>query len=345
MASTELRWGIAGTGAICSDFVNALKANLQGHEVTAVAARSLGSAQKFAQTFDIPHAFEGYEALALSEVVDVVYVGTIHPAHAHVVKTMLKAKKAVLCEKPLGINVKETKEMIQCARDNDTFLMEAIWSRFLPSYDKLSDLVRSGRIGDVRYVHSTFGEAASHVDRLVRKDLGGGTMLDLGLYNVNLISFVFGPNRLPDDIHASGHLFAKEETDESITGTFIYRQGAQTGSFTTHGSCKLPNTGDVVGTKGRIMLECPFWAATQLRVFGNDGKLIETYDFPIETEPVTAYNFVNSSNLHFEAKHVAECLKAGLKQSPKLPWEETIAIAQMMESCRKQVGVSYPQDL
>jgi len=349
--STEMaaptRWGIAGCGKIASDFVNALVSNTDSttHQVVAAAARSLKTAEDFCEKFGISKPVEGYDELVEIPDVDVVYVGVIHPYHYQVVKTALSAGKAVLCEKPLGMNVRETEEMIQMAKDKGVFLMEATWSRFTPAYAKVRELLDNGSIGDVRAVESSFGEEFENAEesRICKKSLGGGTILDLGIYCINLVTWVFGDDTMPESVVAQGQLFEGEGTDESVTAMMKF-PGKKVASFSTHAMCQWQNRGQIMGTKGRIELDEPFWTPLRLNVYDTKQNLIQTFEFPCNDTKVVEYNFKNSSNLHHQAKHVRECLLSGLKESPIHPHKATLINATLAETCRKQVGVSYTQD-
>lgn len=342
------RWGIAGCGKISSDFVNALVSNTDPteHKVVAAAARGLAAAQDFSRTFSIANAVEGYEGLFTRTDVDVIYVGVIHPYHLQVVKAALEAGKPVLCEKPLGMNVREAEEMIRVAKDKGVFLMEAVWSRFTPAYAKVRQLICDEKaIGEVRAVQSSFGEAVDNAEesRICKKSLGGGTMLDLGVYNVNLILWVYGDDAAPDSVAAQGTTFGTEGTDESVSAVMKFGT-KKIATFSTHASCQWPNTGNVMGTKGRIELEHPFWSPHRINVYDTNQTLIQKFDFPCNETKRVSYNFKNSSNLHYQAKHVRECLLSGLKESPINPFKATLLNAAIQEDCRKQVGVKYHQD-
>lgn len=330
------RWGIAGAGLISKDFVNAISSlkNESGHKVVAVAARKLGDAQEFAKMFDVSTAHCGYESLAQDPNVDVVYIGVIHPFHNDLVKMMLNNGKHVLCEKPLGMNVKETKEMLELAQAKKLFLMEAVWSRCQPSYIKLKEELDKGALGRLYQANVTFGINVD-VPRLQEKKLGGGTTLDLGIYCIQFIQHVFNGER-PLKILAAGHL-NEEEVDQSVAVTFIYKDG-KTACFQTHVKTAMPCEASVYGEKGSMKLPYPFWSSNKLVTV--DGN---TQEFPLP-EGKYPFNFPNSAGLGYEAQHVRECLQQGLTESPKVSHADTLLFAELMEKVRKEVGVVYPQD-
>ena len=189
------RWGIASAGLISHDFSNALSIYPDQHTVVAVAARSLDRAREFANRFGVKNAHGSYEALAADPDVEVVYVGSINTEHVKLCKMMLAAGKHVLCEKPLGLNVRETKEIVEAAKKNEVFLMEAIWSRFVPSYVKVREDIERGVIGDVLHSEALFAVPIDKVDRILNKEKGGGSVLDIGIYCVNWAQFVHGSKK------------------------------------------------------------------------------------------------------------------------------------------------------
>jgi predicted dehydrogenase len=197
------RWGIAATGGIAASFAQALH-ETEGAELVAVCSRTQDRADAFAREHGIPRAHGSYEALAEDPEVDVVYVATPHSRHCNDAIRYLEAGKHVLCEKPLAVDQREAARMVATARANDRFLMEAIWSRFLPAYRELGRILAEGRIGEVRLVEADFGFAARFdpEHRLFAPELAGGAMLDLGIYPVQLAHLVLGP---PDVVRAVGH--------------------------------------------------------------------------------------------------------------------------------------------
>ncbi|XP_015274009.1 PREDICTED: trans-1,2-dihydrobenzene-1,2-diol dehydrogenase-like [Gekko japonicus] len=201
-----LRWGICSAGKISHDFLVALKTlPPEDHKVVAIASRELSRAQKYAQTYNIPKAYGSYAELAQDPDVDVVYVGVIHPYHLPSTLLFIQAGKNVLCEKPLGMNSAEVKAMVQAAREKGVFLMEAFWSRFFPVSEKLRSLLRQRTIGDVVMVHADFGLPLITVPRTTEKELGGGGLLDIGLYCVQFACMVFEGEK-PESVVASGFL-------------------------------------------------------------------------------------------------------------------------------------------
>ncbi|XP_042893616.1 trans-1,2-dihydrobenzene-1,2-diol dehydrogenase-like [Penaeus japonicus] len=324
------RWGIASAGLIANDFVSALKAlPAEEHRLVAVAARSLGSAQSFRDKHGLERAYESYAKLAEDPDIDVVYVGVIQVHHLAVASMMLKAGKHVLCEKPLCMDVQETKQLIALAREKKVFLMEAVWSRFFPVYQEMMKRIVAGEIGDVVQVFASFGKAAEHVERLVRKDTGGGATLDMGIYTVQFATLVMGGDK-PLKVLAGGHL-NQEGVDAVTSATLVYPRG-RTASLNTTIRANLPSEAFVVGTKGTVKVNYPMWCPESFE--SPSG----TYTSPL---PVTGqtYNFDNSQGLMYEAAEVRRCINEGLLESPGMTHEESITIAEIMEQMRAQVGV------
>jgi dihydrodiol dehydrogenase / D-xylose 1-dehydrogenase (NADP) len=217
--------------------------------VEAIAARSLESAQEFAKLHRIPKAYGSYEELAKDANIEVVYIGAIHPYHFSVAKLMLQNRKHVLVEKPMTLNLKCTQQLISLAREKQLFIMEALWSRFLPSYEFVMKTIRNGVIGDVFHVSAELGKNNAHIDRVSKKALGGGTLLNFGIYAINIIEMVF-KNEIPEKISSIAHL-NDEGVDESVCAALQF-SGGKTAVFSTHSRVQFTNEAHIVGTKGII---------------------------------------------------------------------------------------------
>lgn len=298
-----LRWGIVSAGLISSDFTTMLRMLPRSeHQVVAVAARDLSRAKEFAKKHDIPKAYGSYEELAKDPDVEVAYIGTQHPQHKAAVLLCLTAGKAVLCEKPMGVNAAEVREMVAEARSRGLFFMEAIWTRFFPAVEALRSVLAQGTLGDLRVVRAEFGKNLTHVHRATDWAQAGGGLLDLGIYCLQFISMVFGAQK-PEKIAAVGR---RHETgvDDTVTVILQYPGGVH-GSFTCSISAQLSNTVSVSGTKGMAQLLDPCWSPTELVVKG------EHKEFPLPPAPGKEFNFTNGMGMSYEAKHVRECLQKG----------------------------------
>ncbi|MGH0119952.1 UNVERIFIED_CONTAM: hypothetical protein FKN15_060509 [Acipenser sinensis] len=319
--------------------------------VVAVAARELGRAQDFANRHNIPRAYGSYQELAqdkdierafwgersrqaLFSVADVVYLGTIHPQHHPVGLLFLRAKKNLLCEKPLAMNMREVLELTAAARENDVFLMEALWTRYFPASIQISDVLAQGVLGEVKLVRVEFGMPMLDVSRAVKKELGGGALLDIGVYCLQFACMVFNGER-PESIQASGCLL-DTGVDEAVTVVLRFSSNKMAVCICTV-SVQLPNEAFIFGTKGTIKIPAPMWSPTSLIVNGNETQ------FPLP-EPSQPLNFPNSTGLRYEAQEVRRCLLAGLKQSPRMTLEDTALLTSICDEARRQVGVVYCQD-
>ncbi|KAJ6654440.1 hypothetical protein lerEdw1_007033 [Lerista edwardsae] len=329
------RWGICSAGKISHDFLVALKTlPAKDHKVVAIAARSLSRAQEYAKNHDIPKAYGSYEELAQDPDVDVTYVGVIHPYHLPATLLFIKAGKHVLCEKPLGMNAAEVKAMVQAAQEKGVFLMEAFWTRFFPAMEKIRSLLKQRAIGDVLAVHAQFGAPLLSVPRCVEKELGGGALLDIGLYCVQLACMVFNGER-PQSIVASGFL---HETGVDRTASIILNYTGQRQAVLSYTmTIQMPNRASISGTEGIIEIPEPFWCPTQLDITGHK----EEFSLPAPSQKL---NFSNSTGLRYEAEHVRQCLLHGLKESPIMSHADSRLVHSILDEVRRQLGVCYPQD-
>jgi len=331
------QWGIFSCGKISHDFVSSLASLPQSeHKVVACAARNLDSAKEFASKHSIAKAYDSYELLAKDPDVQVIYVGAINPQHLGLAKLAIENGKNVLVEKPLCINVKQTKELIDFAREKKVFLMEAIWSRFFPAYQKMREDLANKTIGDILQVSVNFGTILTHKDRCRLKELGGGATLDIGVYCAQFVSFIFGGVR-PEKILAAGHL-NEDGIDDSASATLIY-PGGRTATVIIQGTVKMESEAYACGTKGSIKVPMRFWCPTELVTPTTNG--VQQFELP-QTEKT--FNYANSVGLSYQAQEVRRCIQAGLLESPLMTLDESLVVAEIMESIRKQVGVVYPQD-
>jgi len=224
---------------------------------------------------------------------------------------------------------------VELAESKGLFLMEAIWSRFFPAYRRLKEEIEKGSIGKVLQVYASFSVEIAEIDRAKLKELGGGGILDIGIYCVQFALWVFGGDR-PTKIISGGHLNA-HGVDESCSTTLIF-EGGRTATLLCHMRVTMENQAIAVGSKGTLKLEGPFWCSTKLTL--PTGEQVE---FPLPATDKTT-NFICSMGLHYQCNEVARCINAGLKESPIVSHKDTLLIAEIMESMRKQVGVVYLQD-
>jgi predicted dehydrogenase len=311
-----IRWGIAATGGIAQGFATGL-AELDDAETAAEA---------FGERFAIPHRHASYEALAEDPDVDVVYVASPHARHEPDTLLFLEAGKHVLCEKPFALNRAQGERMVALARRQQRFLMEAIWSRFLPAYQVLARLLADGTIGDPLVVEADFGfrVPADPAHRLFNRALGGGALLDLGIYPLQLASLVLGP---PDDVRAVGQL-GETEVDEQVAAVLHHPSGALAvvkAALRTTLAC----TARIAGSEGSI--ELPAFMHCPGHVVVTTAAGTERIDAPVEGQ-----------GLRYQALEVHRCVRAGLLESPTMPLAETLTLAATMDTVRAQIGVVYP---
>ncbi|CAB3227268.1 unnamed protein product [Arctia plantaginis] len=331
-----LRWGIVTAGKISNDFVNALNSypDKGDQEIVAVAARDKNRASEFAKTHNIKKVFDSYQELARSNDIDIAYIGALNSDHYGLTTLFLENGKHVLCEKPFCLNYKQTQSLINLAKKKKLFLMEALWARFAPAYVDLEKDIKSGRLGEVKFVEANFGINAKDVARLNTKEQGGGALLDLGIYLLHLSQFVFKEE--PIKVTAIGTLF-DSGVDESETIILEY-SGGRKAVLNANSTLRLWNKATIYGTEGRVTLEDPFHFPS--KVTQVDGS-VKVYKLHSSNLP---YVFENSAGLVYEALEVERCIKAGLLESPQFAHKDTIMISKLLDTIRKQLGVHFDAD-
>ncbi len=326
-----VRWGILGAGRIARKLASDLK-YVEGARLYAVGARTEESAHAFATEFPGVKSYNSYEALLADPAVDVIYVATPHGLHFEHVMLCLKHKKAVLCEKAFAINQAQAKLMIAEARRQQVFLMEALWTKFNPHYLKVKELVDSGSIGNIRSILVNFGFRPGHPapQRLLDPALGGGTLLDIGIYNLFIALAFLGR---PDVVEASASL-TKDNIDTQCSILLKYPGGTMAQLFSSFES-DLATEADIAGDKGRIRLGNRFYAPdTTIEVF--DGKPDSRQEVPFHKEPGYGYQY--------QARHVQDCLEKGLTESPVMSFADTLLLMETMDRVREAAGIIYPHD-
>jgi predicted dehydrogenase len=322
---SDFNWGILGPGGIARAFAADLQ-QLAGHRVGAVGSRTLSNAQEFAQTFG-GSAYGSYDELISDPAIDAIYVATPHPAHKDNVIAALNAGKPVLCEKPFAVNAVEAQEMVAAAQKNNVALMEAMWSRFLPHYAQVREIIASGVLGQILTIHADHGQrlADQNIPRLVEPSLAGGALLDLGIYPVSLAHMILGN---PTKITASGVLTAKG-VDAQTSMIFDYANGAQAVLNTTMIE-QTPCRAVVAGVNGWLEIDRVFYTPTSMRVTLFDGS-------------VTQYpNTYIGHGLRQQAEAFKRVVVSGQNQSEILNWKDTVDIMQTLDTVRSQIGLHYP---
>ncbi|XP_031619041.1 trans-1,2-dihydrobenzene-1,2-diol dehydrogenase-like [Contarinia nasturtii] len=330
-----LKWGIAAAGKISQDFANAVNTlNADDHELVAVAARDLSRAEEFAKKFGVKKAYGSYLELAQDRDIEVVYVGTLNPQHLEVATLMLENDKHVLVEKPLCLNEKQAHKLITYAERKKLFLMEAIWSRMFPSYQYVRKQIQNGMLGDIVTVEAEFGFGGlNNIDRLAKKGLGGGTVLDLGVYVIQFCQWAF--QQVPKSVTATGTL-NDDGVDVEVMGEINYGDN-KIGKIKTSGLQTLSNTATIVGTKGKITIPS-FWCPTSIIDIDGTEK---TWPLP---DAEHEFIHINSCGLRYEADEVRKCIRGGEKESENVTHNESLLIARIQDEIRKQIGVKYAED-
>ncbi|WBB97551.1 Gfo/Idh/MocA family oxidoreductase [Solwaraspora sp. WMMA2080] len=320
------RWGILATGGIAARFVEDLQL-LPDAEVLAVGSRSVASAQAFADRYGIPRAYGSWDELAADGDVDVVYVATPHSAHHAATMTCLAAGRAVLCEKPFTLDLASSTELVETARARDVFLMEAMWMRCNPTVRRVCELIDDGAIGEVVSVHADFGLAGPFApeSRMRDRALGGGALLDLGIYPVSLAHLVLGR---PDSVRSWAKL-TPEGVDQN-TGVLLGYESGAVAALTCGIVGATPVTATITGSTGRISLPDPFICPSEftLRRGTGDPEVVRV------VEPA-------GNGYQYEAAEVHRCLAAGLRESPLVPHAVSLEVMELLDTIRGQIGVSY----
>jgi len=317
-----LGWGLIGTGGIAHSFAADLTLTDSGR-AAAVGSRHLDSANRFADEFDIPNRHASYEELVADPDVDVVYVATPHPMHHANALLALRAGKPVLVEKAFTMNAGEAEELVSVARAEGLFLMEAMWTRFLPHIAKIRGLLADGALGDIVTVTADHGQwfAQDPGFRLFAPELGGGALLDLGVYPVSFASLVLGaPDRIVTLVDP-----AFTGVDGQTSMLFGYPDGAQA-VLTCTLFAKSPTRAAIVGTDARIEIDDAFYSPTSFSLISRKGERTH-FDEPHE-----------GRGLRHQADEVARCLREGLLESPLMTLDETVSIMQTMDAVLAQAA-------
>ncbi|GAB3209368.1 Gfo/Idh/MocA family protein [Marinactinospora thermotolerans] len=319
--SSKVRWGILGTGAIAERFLHGLRA-VPDAEAVAVGSRDQSTADRFADRWDIPRRHGSYQALAEDDDVDVVYVATPHSAHHDATVMCLEAGRGVLCEKPLALDAAQAGAMVETARRNGRFLMEGMWTRFAPAMIEAVRLVGSGAIGRVRTLTADIGWRADYdpASRLFSPALGGGALLDLGVYPVALASAFLGE---PAGIDARAE-FAPTGVDSQVAIT-LTGNGGEVALLLASIETDLPARAVISGTEGRIEIE-EWFNPTSLTLVPRGGEP-RVLSFPRR-----------ANGFEYEAAAVTELVRAGAQESPRMPWAESLRVADVLDRIRSLTG-------
>ncbi len=322
-----MNWGIIGLGKISNKFATAL-ATVSEANIYAVASRDQTKADKFAVNHKATVAYGNYEALFQDKNVDIVYIGTPHVFHAKNAMEAMKHGKHVLCEKPISVNRKLAQKMFDCAKTNNVFLMEALWTRFIPSYIKAKQLIDEGEIGEVKSIIADFGfrSNAAPSSRVFNPKLGGGSLLDVGIYPIFLATNILGQ---PNGIKAFANLNA-QGTDDTCGILLQYENAIANLSSSLVTNQKVEAT--IYGTTGTLQLNERFHEPTSISII-RDSEIEQTFEFE-ET----------SNGMQYQIYEVHHCINNKKIQSEMMSWTDSLLLQEVMDEVRKQVGVVYEQD-
>lgn len=323
----NIRWGVLGCGGIARNFASSLK-SLETGTLEAGASSSQERADDFARETGAAKAYGNYDALVNDSDIDAVYVATTHNFHFENVKLCLQNGKHVLCEKPLTVNAAQARELIELAREQKLFLMEAVWTRFLPAVVKLKALLAEGAIGEVRTIRADFTLYHDFPDdgRMKNPELAGGCLLDLGVYPINFANFVFDAR--PVKVQGSAYL-GETGVDERSFYLLDY-PGGRHATLSSSISHQCPAEAVIYGTTGRISIPW-FHAAQELQVHleGQDEEIIKL-------------PYLEGEGFKYEIAHAMECIAAGKLESEVIPLAETLSVMETMDALRAQWGLCYP---
>lgn len=370
MAEAKIRWGILGTGRVAHDFASDLRL-VSDAALRAVGSRRLERAREFALKFGIPRAHGSYQELARSDDVDVVYVATPHARHPEDCRLCMEHSRAVLCEKPLAVNAREAETIVALAQRQRIFCMEGMWMRFHPLILRARSMVQSGELGEIRLLSAEMGYR-THFDarnRYFSLELGGGSLMDRGVYALSLALDLLGP---PLEVTGRASMVS---TGVDATSHLVlnYSKGAMA-LLTSSLTCHLRNEAVIVGSLGEIRLHDPFFAPRRLswKRFADpasppeDGPdrpggvvsriksmslLKRGYDLwgrpllnLLRPEGGAIAFYTAGRGYQFEASEVNRCLKANLTESPRMPLRESLALLQITDAMRHSWGLAYPAD-
>lgn len=320
-----MKVGIIGAGKIAIKMADTLN-GMADAEAYAVASRNREKAENFAKEHHVTKAYGSYEEMLQDEKVDLVYIATPNTCHFERAKLCISYKKPVLCEKPFTANAKQTKELLEYAKQENVFIAEAIWTRYMPSRQMINDIIASGEIGEVSSLTANLGYKLDWKERVMAPELAGGALLDIGIYPLNFASMVFG-----NDIASMTSSCVKTETGVDAQDTIVltYKDGKVATLYTTIRAI-TDQYGIVYGSKG-FLIAYNINNVTKIAIFGADRSLVREVEVP---EQITGFEY-----------EVASCKRAvetGELECPEMPHSETIKMMEWMDALRAEWGVRYP---
>lgn len=324
--SQTTNWGIMGLGKIAHKFAEGLTF-VPNSKLIAVASRNHKKAIAFGKEYDVPYQYGSYEAMLENPDIDVVYIATPHVLHYSNTMMCLQKKKAVLCEKPFAMNLKQVQEMVTLAKRQKVFLMEALWTKFLPSFQKVKNLVNSGKIGQIKTIQADFGFKAPYdpKNRIFNPALGGGSLLDVGIYPIFLAVSLLG---MPSEIQAKAHI-GKTGVDNSCAIIFKYPSGALA-SLSCSVVANQSIEANIFGDKTSIKMNTPFHTPS------THIELVEGF---VNREKIDVKNLGNGYN--YEAEEVGLCLKREQIESSTMSHKDSLELMEVLDWVREEAGILY----
>lgn len=322
----KIKWGIMAAGRIAATFADAVNFS-EGSELYAVASRDEERAKAFAEKHNAEKYYSDYLSLVKDENVDIIYIASPMAQHYEQAKMCLELGRNVLCEKTITLNSKQLKELIAIAKEKNVFFMEAMWTKFLPAFLKAKQWVNEGKIGDIKMIRADFSNLCpfNENDRLFRNDLGGGCLLDLGVYPITLACEFLG--YYPEEI-ISNAFIGKSGIDNDAAVILRYKDAFA--DLSIGFDMENPNPAFIIGTKGRIRFSSWFFCTQDVMLYDDNGNLIEEFHNP---HPKNGYEF--------EVYEAEKCLAEGKKQSDINPLSHTEATMAIMDKCRRDWGLVF----
>ena len=325
MQTKKFNWGIIGPGRIAKKFAECLTV-VDDAILYGVASNNRERADNFVKENNGKKAFYSYEDLVNDENVDAIYIATPHRFHFEQAKLALNAGKPVLCEKPITVNATETKQLIDLAKSKNLFLMEALWTRYLPIYKVIRSWMEEGLIGEVKLLNSTFGYNFPRElkDRKFNHEIAGGGLLDLGVYSIAISQWVLRKD--PISFSASGFL-GETNVDEMLAVNLDYGNGVLS-QFSCNLLSKNENDFVIYGSKGYIRIHEMFWGPTKATLYVDDKEITEERPF-------------RATGFEYQIEEAIECINSGRLESEEMTQERTLATMELMDNIRKQIGLKY----
>jgi predicted dehydrogenase len=326
MINKQFNWGIIGPGRIAQQFADGLQV-IEDAALYAVASTNQERATAFAKRYGGEKTYTSYEALVNDPQVDAIYVATPHRFHFENVMLCLNAGKPVLSEKPLTVNAAETKKLIETSKTKKVFLMEALWTRYLPIYQQVRQWLEAGKIGEIKYLSSTFGSVAPKAedDRWLNPQLAGGTLLDMGIYPISISQWATGQEPQSFGVQS---ILGKTGVDVLTAITLKYPNGVVSQFNSTF---LVENTNDffIYGTNGHVRIHPNYWAASSATL-------------STEGQELTVLKPLAGGGFEFETMEAMRCIRAGLLESPGMSHAATLATMELMDKIRAEIGLKYP---